>query len=117
MIESDLVTHLKADAAITALVGNRISPLKAEQNVAKPYITYQVILDYSNQCLGGGVYANSTRFQIDCWSEKYSEVKAIKTAVINALIGFKSSNNITVMDDYEADTELYRQIIDFKLKD
>lgn len=115
-IETDLVTHLKADSAVSALVGTRIYPLMAPQNVANPYITYQVINDNSNQCLGGSVYQNDTRFQIDCWSTKYSEVKAIKEAVESALIGFKSSYAISNMDDYEDKTQLYRQLIDFKLK-
>ena len=53
MIESDLVAHLKADTALTALVSTRIYPMTAPQNVVKPYITYQVISDNSNQCVGG----------------------------------------------------------------
>ena len=116
MIESDLVAHLKANTALTALVSTRIYPMTAPQNVVKPYITYQVISDNSNQCVGGAVYQSDTRFQLDCWSTKYSEVKAIKTAVVNAILGFKSSNSISVMDDYEDETLLYRQMIDFKLK-
>jgi len=115
-IESDLVAHLKNDSGVSALVGTRIYPLMAPQNVINPYITYQVVNDNSNQCMGGEVYQNDTRFQLDVWSTKYSEVKAIKEAVLSALIGFKSSNSISNMDDYEPDTKLYRQLIDFKLK-
>lgn len=115
-IEADLVAHLKADSAISNLVGARIYPLIAPQNVTDPYITYQVVSDNSNQCMSGESYQNDTRFQLDCWSTKYSEVKAIKEAVLSALIGFKSSNNISNMDDYEPDTKLYKQLIDFKLK-
>lgn len=116
MIESDLVTHLKADTALASLIGTRIYPMTAPQNVVKPYITYQVISDNSNQCMEGAIYQSDVRFQLDGWSTKYSEVKAIKTAVINAILGFKSSNSISVMDDYEDETLLYRQMIDFKLK-
>jgi len=115
-IESDLVTHLNDDSGVSALVGTRIYPLMAPQSVVSPYIVYQVINDNSKQCIGGSVYQNDTRFQIDCWSTKYSEVKAIKEAVLSALIGFKSSYSISNMDDYEPETKLYRQLIDFKLK-
>lgn len=115
-IESELVTQLKADATLTALVDTRIYPLMAPQNVVNPYMTYQVVSDTSNQCYSGVTYQNDTRFQIDCWSAKYSQVKAIKEAVLNAIEGFKSSYSISVMDDYEPDTKLYRQLIDFKLK-
>lgn len=116
MIEIDLVAHLKADATLTNLVNGRIYPLTALQNVVKPYITYQVISGNSNQCISGGIYQKNIRFQIDCWSLSYSNVKAISEAVIKSLVGFKSSNNINVMDGYESETLLYRQIIDFNLK-
>jgi len=115
-IESDLVSHLKNDSAITDLVENRISPLMGLQNTAYPFITYFVVSDISNQCIGGSVYQNDTRFQIDVWDTKYSKVKAIKEAVLSALKGFKSSYAISNMDDYEPDTKLYRQLVDFKLK-
>ena len=116
MIEIDLVAHLKSDVALTNLIGARIYPLVAPQNVVKPYITYQVINGNNNQCFSGGIYQKDIRFQIDCWSLKYSEVKAISEAVVKRLEGFKSSNNINVIDGYESETLLYRQLIDFKLK-
>ena len=115
-IESDLVTLLENDSGVSALVGTRIYPLMAPQDVTNPYMTYRVINGKGNQCMEGNIYQNDVRFQIDCWSTKYSEVKAIKEAVISALIGFKSSYNINNMDDYEPETKLYRQIIDFKSK-
>ena len=116
MIEIDLVAHLKSDVTLTALIGTRIYPLTAPQNVVKPYATYRVIGNKGNQCLQGGVYQKDKRFQIDCWSLTYSNVKAIEEAVIKRLEGFKGFNSLFTMDDYEPDTLLYRQLIDFKLK-
>lgn len=116
MIESDLYIRLKNDTAVNALVNGRISAIKAEQNVIKPYITYQVISGNSEQCISGIISEEITRFQIDIWGTTYSNVKAIKTAVIESLIGFKNSHSFSYMDDYESDTGLYRQMIDFKLK-
>ena len=116
MTESEVYQLLKTNTAIKALINERVYPMVAPQNVVKPYITYQVINGNNNQCVSGGIYQKDIRFQIDCWSLKYSEVKAIKEAVVNSLVGFKASNNINVMDGYESETLLYRQIIDFKLK-
>lgn len=116
MIESDLVAHLKSDVTLTNLVGTRIYPLVAPQNVVKPYITYQVVGGKGKQCLQGGIYQKDKRFQIDCWSLTYSNIKAIEEAVTKRLEGFKGFNSLFTMDDYEPDTLLYRQIIDFKLK-
>ena len=67
--------------------------------------------------MGGQIYQGDYRMQIDCFSLTYSNVKAISEAVKNALVGFMDSNNISIMDDYENETALFRQIIDFKLKD
>lgn len=91
-------------------------PKKAPQNVQTPYIIYHVISDVSNQCFSGATYQNDIRFQVDIWAKTYNECKQLKKQVLDSLIGFKSSNNIFCMDDYESDTELYREMIDFKLK-
>lgn len=116
MIESDLYNHLKNDANVSALVATRIYPLKAPQDVQTPYLIYNEIIGKQKQCIEGGVYQEEIRFQVDCWSMKYSEIKQLKEAVTSALIGFKSSHNINTSGDYEDNTELYREIIDFKLK-
>ncbi len=115
-IQSELWSHLTSDTNITDLVGTRIYPLKAPQNVSSPYMTYQVVNGRNDQCMSGDVYQKDTRFQIDVWSKKYSEADAIKEAVKSSIIGFKSSYDINNNEDYEPKTELYRQIIDFKLK-
>lgn len=117
MIEADLYSYLKNDTGISAIVGTRIYPKVAPQNVQTPYIVYHEIISDDNQCMGGVIYQTDTRFQVDCWSPKYSEVKALKTAVKTAIVGFKSSNSITTRDDYEPETNLYREMIDFILKD
>ena len=88
MIERDLVAHLKADTTLSTLLGGRIYPLVAPQNVVKPYATYRVIGNKGNQCLQGGIYQKDKRFQLDCWSLTYSNVKAIEEAVTKRLEGF-----------------------------
>lgn len=116
MTESDLVAHLKADTTLNTLVNGRIYPLIAPQNVARPYITYQVVAGRRLQCLKGNIYQGDFRFQIDVWGLTYSSVKAISEAVKNCLVGFLDSNNINIMDGHESETQLFRQIIDFKIK-
>lgn len=116
MIESDLYNHLKDNADVSALVGSRIYPLKAPQDVQTPYLVYNEINGTKDQCIEGGVFQERVRFQVDCWSTKYSEIKQLKEKVVNALIGFKASSDINTSGDYEDSTELYREIIDFRLK-
>ena len=117
MTESDVYQLLKSNVAIKALINERVYPLVAPQNVAKPYITYQVVTGLKLKCMGGKIYQGDYRMQLDCFSLTYSNVKAISKAVENALEGFMSSDDINIMDDYENETALFRQIIDFKLKD
>lgn len=116
MIEIDLYNQLKNDTSVSDLVGTRIYPKVAPQNVTTPYIVYHVVNDIDNQCLSGDIYQNDTRFQVDIWGKKYSEVKQLKTAVKSSISKFKSSYDLSSMDDYEKDTELYRELLDFKLK-
>lgn len=117
MTEAEVYKLLKNDTGVSAIVGSRIYPMVAPQNVAKPYITYRVITGLKFQCIGGEIYQGNYRFQIDVWSETYSNAKAISTAVKSSLVGFMASNNINIEDDYEDETRLFRQIIDFKITD
>lgn len=116
MTEIEVYKLLKNDATIKALINERVYPLMAPQNVLKPYATYRVIAGIKLQCLGGQIYQGDYRMQIDCYSLTYSNVKAISEAVKVALVGFMASNNINIIDDYEDETGLFKQIIDFKIK-
>lgn len=117
MTESDVYMLLKDDATLNSLISGRIYPLAATENVQVPYMTYQVITGLKIQCMGGEIYQGDYRFQINVWGTTYSNVKDISEAVKSSLIGFKDSNNINISDDYDPDTLLFGQIIDFKLKD
>ncbi|WP_418186734.1 DUF3168 domain-containing protein [Aliarcobacter lanthieri] len=116
MLEIDLYDKLKNDENIKTIVDTRIYPKVAPQNVKSPYIIYHEINGDGKQCIGGGIYQEEKRFQIDIWSTKYAETKQIRELVKESLLGFKSSFNIITRDDFDAESKLYREIIDFKLK-
>lgn len=115
MTETEVYSLLKNNATLNTLISGRIYPLVAPQNVVKPYITYRVIAGKKIQCLGGKIFKGDYRMQLDCFALSYSNAKAISQAVKNCLIGFMSSNSINIIDDYEDETQLFRQIIDFKI--
>ena len=117
MTEAQVYNLLKNDSGVKALINERVYPLVAQQNVTKPYITYRVINGLKIQCLGGQIYQGDYRMQLDCYALTYPNVKAISQAVKNCLIGFMASNNINIIDDYDDETRLFKQIIDFKIKD
>lgn len=116
MTEVQVYNLLKNDSGVKALINERVYPLVAPQNVIKPYITYRVINGLKIQCLGGQIFQGDYRMQLDCFGTSYASVKSISQAVKNCLIGFMTSNNINIIDDYDDETRLFRQIIDFKIK-
>lgn len=116
-IESELYLHLKNDTGLNTLVSGRVYPNQKPQNGQVPYLVYFIVSDNDKQCIGGSAYQQDIRVQIDCYSTSYSNVKAIKDATKNALYSFgKPLNSLSNRDIYENDTELYRQLIDFKIK-
>lgn len=115
MTEMQVYELLKNDTGVKALINARVYPLVAPQNVQKPYITYRVVTGLKIQCLGGQIFQGDYRMQLDCYSTTYSNVKAISQAVKNCLVGFLSSHNINIIDDYDDETQLFKQIIDFKI--
>lgn len=116
MIESEITTLLKNNTTLNGLINGRVYPLVAPQNVVKPYITYQVINNSDISSFGGEVYENRVRFQIDIYGTTYSSSKAVLNACKEALYTFrKYPHNINYMENYESDTQLYRQLIDFNL--
>ena len=109
MIEKDLFSTLKN-------VCDRIYPVKLPEGAIYPAIIYQVIYDGANQAFNSGNYmSRDVRFQIDVFSKSYSEAKTLKEEVINEVIGL-NAGDISSQDIYEDELDLYRQIIDIKIR-
>ncbi len=114
MIESDLYLHLKTN--VTA-VGSRIYPLIMPQAGVKPCLVYTVVNDRDNICLEGKPTSKEVRIQIDVYALTYSESKTIMTAVKAALYTFKSTTSgVNSHDGYVDDVTLFRQIIQFTIR-
>lgn len=118
MIEIDLVTHLKADTTLDAFVNGRIYPMVAVQNTAKPFITYQIINNKELQSLNNRTpYGERVLIQIDCWADTFSSAVSIRGAVQSAMHSYdKKAHDLRIMSDYESETELHRQLIQFYIK-
>jgi hypothetical protein len=116
MIESDLKAYLAADAAILALVGSRIYPLKLPQAPTLPALTYQKISGSRVTSLSGYSGLSHPRMQIDCWASTYEQVKDVAAAVVTALDAYPGSiMNDDGRDNYQPDVELPRVTIDFTI--
>lgn len=117
MIEIDLVSHLKSDSNVTDLIGSRLYPEVAPQNVAKPYLTYKVVNNAELQSLNHREpYGERALIQIDCWADSFSSAVTTRAVVQDSMHSFdKKAYNLYTMSDYEPETKLFRQIIQFNI--
>lgn len=122
MIEKALVNRLNNYSGLTALVGSRVYPLVAPNNVMRPYIVYQKISGPQVHTMGQDPGLQYPRFQFSCWGETYSSVKAVGAQVKAALSDYSGTllgvviQRIifeNILDSYEADTGLFGCRLDF----
>lgn len=123
--ETGLVTYLEAQVP---LVSNRIYPAPLPQGATLPAITYF----RATPGAGGAEYSHSgssnlihPRYQIDVWGPSVAEVRDVAAQVVSALSGTSgafggktaqaSFMNSPGQDFYEADTKLYRRMLEFEI--
>ena len=113
-IEATLFATLNNNSALTALVGSKIYPNVAPDNVAVPYITYQVVVGTPYSLINTAHSTERKLFQVNCIANTYTNAKAIAEACKNAINGtvgyFKDEG-----DDYFYQTENHRVRLDFAL--
>lgn len=118
---TDLFTYLQTISALTTLVSTRMYPLRLPQKPTLPALVIQKIARprvYSHS--GDSNLANPT-YQISCWAETHEGAVALEVQLETALTGFSGTMGAetvyaafiaNVLDDFEPDTALYRQIVD-----
>ena len=128
-LEEGLITYLKTDSTLMALVGNgdspvtaRIYPILLPQNYTAPAMTYQRISGPRLQHLDGPAGRAMPRIQFDIYAANYSAAKAIADALRSALdgttglMGTVDVGQCTIgtdFDGYTDDTDTYRITMDF----
>ena len=122
MIEQGITATLGADAALTALIGERCYPVLLPQGAAYPSLTYQVVSGMSDYALDGALEV-SKRIQFDAWGETYGQVKAVQAAVhdvLSALRGplpdgclLRGAFRSLEIDGFEQQLEAYRSLSEY----
>jgi len=127
LIETALITFLKAESGITDLVSSRIHFVKAPQDIAKPYLIIIKISSPRDHTHDGASGLAHPRFQFSAFATTYSEAKEIIAAVQAALQGYSGIMggdggvyvNGCFYDDendfYETETNLYHVSADYIL--
>lgn len=107
---------LLADAPLTAMVGDRINPVKFSQGGAWPSIEYNLIAGQAVDNLEGGSDTRRYRMSFDVRAVRYWEVVAVAGALETALRGSRptfASEIVSISDfPYETGAEVYRRTVD-----
>jgi len=96
-------------------VSVRVFPLVAPQDTVLPYITFQRISSLDTGTMDGTESLDMGRFQIKVFAKTYKESVIIAEAVKTAMSG--KGNKAMHMEDYEPETLLHVQLLDYILSD
>ena len=86
-LEAGLVHKLKNTAAVSALVGTRIYPLRLPQTVTFPAVVYQRVSTVYIHTHGAAGVMPQARMQITCWADTIEGARALGVVVRQALDG------------------------------
>jgi hypothetical protein len=93
-MEGALRARLIAASGVNSLVSGRVYWVDRPQASNLPAITLQLIDDEREQHMEGVQPHQSTIVQVDVWSTNYAQAKALKEAVIAALLPAQTSNGV-----------------------
>lgn len=125
-MEGAIVTKLRGTAGVTALVNQRVWPMRRPQARELPAVTV-------TRVDGGPIYTDdgesglaTARMQIDCWGATYTDAKDTAAAIKTALSGYVGTTGGTAFRFIYLDAErdmsesgsntseyLFRVVLDF----
>lgn len=123
-IEVALHDRMAGHAGLSALVSNRIYPLRMPQGVTFPAVTYHRVSSQPVSAFGADTGLEAARFQVSAWSDSRTPLAAHDVAVEirAALQRFRGTQTGIVIqgiflenqiDLYEPDTEVWQVALDF----
>ncbi len=104
--EGALRSRLTSAAPVTALVGQRVYWIERPQSSALPGITLQMVDDERGQHFGGFHSLQRAVVQVDVWASSYASGKAIKEAIIAALVPEVTANGVKFQRAFVAARDL-----------
>jgi hypothetical protein len=121
-IEQALVSHLLADSALTAIIGDRLYPQAIPETSKVPAVVYQRISSPRTLTLDGSSSANNPRIQFSCYAASFGQAKQIAMKLYESLDCFRgvlgNKTKATVLmadnrDDFIQETGRYLCGVDF----
>ncbi|HUW34355.1 MAG TPA: DUF3168 domain-containing protein [Planctomycetota bacterium] len=117
--ETDLVSHLRAQIALNALVEDRIHPGLLPQEAVLPALTYFTVSSERPSSQGGYSGLATIRLQVSAWSTLYSEVleaiRLVRLALQNRTplgVGLLLGEH----DFYEPDVKYYQRAFEIYIE-
>ncbi len=124
VVEEAIYSRLSTHAGVSALVGSRIYPSLMPQNVTLPALTYIKVAGPRVSAMSIDTGVARPRFQVSCWSQTYSQAKALAAQVRAALQRWRGTESGVVIqasfmeneiDLYDNETELHHVALDFEI--
>lgn len=116
--EKSLLTTLKADSGVSAIVGSRVYAMIMPQNSTLPAVTFQRINGRPANTLSGRSGLEEIDLQIDCWASSFAQAKTLAVAVRDAMpdVGAVWSSRLQSDQDlYDEDNEYFRVLMEYKV--
>lgn len=94
-IETEIVSKLKSDTGVSALVGTRVYPVVLPTDTA-PAITYRRLSGTPEINLDGTISVTSVQLEISAWGSTYEAARSLADAVFAALDGWSNEAGVMV---------------------
>jgi hypothetical protein len=89
MLMEGFVTYLSANGELTAMISDRLYPLRLPESPTLPAVVYQEISCVPTYSQDGYSEVEQTRMQLTCWSTTLLEALQIRQILKRALGGFR----------------------------
>ena len=80
-IEAAIVTRMRADETVAALIEDRIYPMYLPQGETRAAVTYQQVSGVDGTTTDGALGLVDSRWQFTCWSSSHPTCLALMEAV------------------------------------
>lgn len=122
MIEAGIVSLLQGNYALAALIGTGLYPVLLPEGAVYPCVTYSVVSS-TNTYSFETKEVSRKRIDFNCFGNTYSDCKAVKQAIRNALDGyvgtFADGTRVigtyrgVELDFFEDDARVYRTLTEY----
>ncbi len=93
-----IYSHLAADPALSALVGQRIYPGSAPQGAVRPYVTFFSVSTSPGAHMLGGDGLAEVRLQLDIWADSAQSRLEVSDRLFMRLHGFRGPMGQEALD-------------------